>query len=457
MARPPKPLDPDRSALHWLGYELRRWRTLRGSSQKALGGQIAFSRVYVSLVETAQERPARQFVERCDRALEAGGRLLAVYRHVTAEQAGAHLDVPALRARAQEQQGAVEGTGDPPVGVVAADVPWASGPGEAPLLDPFEDTTAAGPSRAAELIPPTVAAGDVAVIRDMLRAMTASDRQFGGTHARRYASYYLGSLVQPRLHAHGDARILRDLFAVSTEFALRVASMHLDAGDARMSRRLLGTAGSLAEESEDLTLAAWVLARRGEQEIHERNVDRALAYTGSATAMARQAPPGARAFLLTKHALALSMTGARTETQRVLGEVWDAYDKLGSATEPEWMGVYGWSHLRHEEGRCYYNLGMGEEAAQAAAESMQVRSRERFARPRAFSLGVQAIGHAQAEEVDQACAVGRELVAVASQLASDRVRLRLAEVLGALRPYRSLAAVQDLYEAARPVLRGATA
>ncbi len=421
MARPPKPIDPDRSALHWLGYELRRWRTLRRISQKTLGSQIGFSRVYISLVETAQERPAQPFVERCDHALETGGRLLAIYEHVTAEG-----------------------------------VPWAGGSDGVPVLDAFGGTTTAVPPGPGAQILPTVGIADVAVIRDMLSALTASDRQFGGAHAREYATDYLGNLVLPRLRAHGDERVLRELFAVSTEFALRVASMHLDAGNARMSRKLLGAAGSLAQETDDLTLAAWVLARRGEQEIHQRNTDRALAYTGGAAALARHAAPGARAFILTKHALALSMTGERKETQRVLGEVWDAYDKLGSAAEPEWMRVYGWGHLRHEAGRCYYTLGMGEEAARAAEESMQVRSRDRFARPRAFSLGVQAIGYAQAKDIDKACAVGQELVAVSGQLASDRVRIRLVEVFHALRPYRSVAAVQDLYEAARPVLRGAT-
>jgi transcriptional regulator with XRE-family HTH domain len=104
MARPLKQVDPDRSALHWLGHELRRWRTLHGISQKALGAQVGFSRVYISLVETAQERPTRQFVERCDNALATGGRLLALYAHVTAEHAGAWLDIPALRAATQQAE-----------------------------------------------------------------------------------------------------------------------------------------------------------------------------------------------------------------------------------------------------------------------------------------------------------------------------------------------------------------
>jgi transcriptional regulator with XRE-family HTH domain len=90
-------LDPDRSALDRLGYELRRWRLSRQLSQKELGRRIVFTRVHVSLVETAQERPSRQFVERCDAVLEAGGALLAIYEQVRAEHARARVEVPELR------------------------------------------------------------------------------------------------------------------------------------------------------------------------------------------------------------------------------------------------------------------------------------------------------------------------------------------------------------------------
>ena len=136
MARPPKPIDPDRSALHWLGYELRRWRTLRRLSQKTLGSQIGFSRVYISLVETAQERPAQPFVERCDHVLETHGRLLAIHQHVTAEQAGAQPDVPALRAQASQPEPG------------RAEAPTTRGPGDDQPLgmrDAGKDTDLRGP------------------------------------------------------------------------------------------------------------------------------------------------------------------------------------------------------------------------------------------------------------------------------------------------------------------------
>ncbi len=116
------------------------------------------------------------------------------------------------------------------------------------------------------------------------------------------------------------------------------------------------------------------------------------------------------------------------------------------------MGNYGWGHIRHEEGRCYCNLGMGSEAVQAEEESMQVRSRERFTRPRAFSLGVLAMGHAQTGQIEQACIISHELVTLTMQLTSGRVQIRLSEVLQALQDHKSLPAVRDVHEAARPAL-----
>jgi transcriptional regulator with XRE-family HTH domain len=315
--------------------------------------------------------------------------------------------------------------------------------------------------------PVSAGAGDAEVIRNMLNALTASDRQFGGTHARQYATDYLSTVIQPRLHSHADERLLRRLFAVSTEFTLRVSAMHLDTGHARTSLRLLGTASSMAQETNDLTLTAWVLSRRGEHEIHQamlaryrgaepshaKHTERALAYTSGAAAMARQSSPQARAFILTKQALAGSMTGDHAQTQRILGEVWDAYDKAGGAEEPDWMRMYGWGHLRHEEARCYYNLGMGEEAVRAAEESMKVRTDPR---PRAFTLGIQAIGYTQTKpkDLDRACAAAHEVIELIGQVTSDRVRIRLGEVLDALRPYQETAAVRDVFDAAQPVMTG---
>jgi len=292
---------------------------------------------------------------------------------------------------------------------------------------------------------------DVAMIRSVLDALTAHERQFGGGDARAYAMDYLRRIVWPRLHATAGAPAFGDLCALAAEFSLRVASMQLDAGNPRASRDLLGAGLPPAQETGSPVMVAWVLARFGELDVREQNVDRAVAYTSGAAAMARRAAPRARSFILAKHALALSMTGDRTATLRVLGKAQDSAATAGGTGEPEWMRFYGIEHLRHDQARCLINLGMGDHAIPAAEESMRAR---RLSRPRAFSLAVQAIGHVQSKDnaVDRACQVGAELVTITGQLASDRVRVELARVLCALHPYRSSAAVRELAEAARPVL-----
>src|SRR5215475_4794351 len=143
--------------------------------------------------------------------------------------------------------------------------------------------------------------------------------------------------------------------------------------------------------------------------------------------------------------------GDLAATRQILGEAAEAFSRAGDS-EPAWTGGYGLGHLRHDEGRCYANLGLGAQAAQAAGEAVQVRSRDRHPRPHAFSLGIQAIGHAQAGSVDQACASGHQLLTLAAGLDSHRLRTRVGELLRALAGHAAEPAVRQLREAARPVL-----
>jgi hypothetical protein len=300
----------------------------------------------------------------------------------------------------------------------------------------------------------SISASDVGVIRAMLLALTASDRQFGGGYARPLAIAYLRGFVWPCLQAGGTDQVQREMATVATEFVLRVASMELDAGRTGSCRRLLTTATGIADKADEPSLMAWVLARRGEYEIFAKRPARALAYTAGAAAMARHSAPAAHAFILGKHALALSMVD---RDERAVRRLIDEAGTLagrdnGTAGEPAWMSAYSLGHVRHDEARCYSVLGKGDAAAEAAEESMRIRGRGRYARPRAFSLGIQAIGRAQVGDVEPACATAHQLVAIALHLRSRRVRARLHEVLRALQPYQDSALVRELRDAARPVL-----
>ncbi|MGW4412175.1 hypothetical protein ACWEJ6_49825 [Nonomuraea sp. NPDC004702] len=306
---------------------------------------------------------------------------------------------------------------------------------------------------------------DVEIFRNVLAALTISDRHFSDQHARAYATDYLFNVIEPRLHAPASDHVRQELFGVVTEFTLRAAAMHLDAGSTSTSTRLLGRARRAAQRSEDVTLKAWVSARQGEQEIHQAQlahlhrhrghgatrIRRAVDYSGRGAALAVDAPPLAKAFLLAKHALALSMTGDKPATIRVVSQLRRCQDKIGTGREPQWIGIYDQANIQHELARVYCNLRLGDQALQAVEASLHAR---RSGRPLAFSLAAKASAHLTASDVDiaQACDVALQLIALAGQMTSARLLLRIGELLRELEAHASFPAVRDVWEAARPLL-----
>ncbi len=86
MNRPERELYPDRSALHRFGYELRTRRKTRGLSQDRLGAAVHVSGDLVGRIEIGDRRPARDFAERCDRVLDAGGEMVRLWEAAEHEQ-----------------------------------------------------------------------------------------------------------------------------------------------------------------------------------------------------------------------------------------------------------------------------------------------------------------------------------------------------------------------------------
>ena len=318
-------------------------------------------------------------------------------------------------------------------------------PGE--LADgPPRQLTAIAPVRGPELRPGPLTNRDVEVIRRMLDSLTASDRQFGGNHTLEYAVGYLHEIIQPRLPALGPELVIRDLHAVACEFTLRLASMYADAGNPRESRRMLGASFLLAEETGDPSWTAWVLARRGEQHLDDHDPAQAAAYTSAAVAMAASAPPRARGFITSKHALALAARGDRTDAERMLGEALAAWNVTGDIPEPAWMRSYGIAHATHDEARIRLRLGQGRLALPVAETSLAARSQ---ARPRGFALAVIVFAALQDRDPQRACTAARDLLTIASSGDSQRLAPQVAAVLRALLPYRRLPEAQDIFDVAR--------
>jgi transcriptional regulator with XRE-family HTH domain len=63
--------------------DLKRWREVRGLSQKRLAAEMAYDASYVSKIESAQQQPTHEFARRADEVLNAGGSLLRRCRDYT--------------------------------------------------------------------------------------------------------------------------------------------------------------------------------------------------------------------------------------------------------------------------------------------------------------------------------------------------------------------------------------
>ncbi len=93
--RPSKPLDGTASAQAFLGVELRRFRLEQGLVLADLGRRTGYSAQHIGAVERGTSPASEQFVDACDAALAADGRLSAQFTTVVREQTAARQTRPA--------------------------------------------------------------------------------------------------------------------------------------------------------------------------------------------------------------------------------------------------------------------------------------------------------------------------------------------------------------------------
>lgn len=89
MGRQSNTLTPYASGWHFLGAELRVWRTLRGLSTAELARRVNVSAALVQKVERANRTAQAELLDVCDRVLETGGALGRLYVFVAHAEAAA--------------------------------------------------------------------------------------------------------------------------------------------------------------------------------------------------------------------------------------------------------------------------------------------------------------------------------------------------------------------------------
>jgi transcriptional regulator with XRE-family HTH domain len=233
--------DPARSFAACLGVLLRRLRTLSGLTQAGLGRLAGYDGSYVGATERAAVRPSRDLIERCGRALQAGGALLALWP---------------LADREWAAPGAGDPSSPPPAATGGGPVP----PGPGPWADPDPGTDAvvdamelARRAEASELGAAALAGVERAVARLRQAACATPPREL--IPAVRVQLRYVGRLLEGRLTLGRHRRLL----VAAGWLSLLLARLHFDAGDREAAEPGGDTALRLARQAGHAELAAWAV------------------------------------------------------------------------------------------------------------------------------------------------------------------------------------------------------
>jgi transcriptional regulator with XRE-family HTH domain len=251
-----RPLAAGESLAACLGAVLRRLRELRRLSQDELGRLAGYDGSYVGAVERASVRPSQELVAALDRALDAAGGLLALWRFADQEWA--------VRASA----GPAGPWANDPLGPAPAAAAWPAGPAPAEAAAPPD---AAAGAAATVVRPDAVVeamelarlaeASDVgaAALASVERAVERLCHAAAGTPpgsllpAVRAQRRYLGRLLDGRLTLGQRRRLL----AAAGRLSVVLARLHFEAGERDAAEASREAALRLARQAGNAELAAW--------------------------------------------------------------------------------------------------------------------------------------------------------------------------------------------------------
>jgi transcriptional regulator with XRE-family HTH domain len=390
------------------GPLLRRLRTGRGWSLRDLGDRMRFNRGYIGKVEQREKFPERQFAELADRALDAGGTLVAAWE---ADQE---------RRREAEKVGR--------------------------LL--------------------------VASTRDSLRLLAGGDERMDlgdlDEATRHLAVDYLSSPPVPMLQQAVELRSealrrlrqhqyradeLSDLYLIVGRLQGILAYSALDLGDPQAAMTHADAAWTCAERAGDNELRAWT---RGTQSLISRfegDYNRAMTYVLDGL------PYGARGTsrlrLLCGYAQCHANLGDSHGTNHALDL---AQDERGHLTmEASVGGIYEFSEAkqRYYAGSSLIWLDGGPNAERAAREAAGAIAIWEHEPPESRSLDDEALAHVyegtahlQLRQLDAASAAIRPILDLPPERQISWIRKRLGRFAGMLRhePYNRSKEAADLYD-----------
>jgi transcriptional regulator with XRE-family HTH domain len=364
MPRPPRPLDPARSAHDYAGAELRAWRIRRGLSQLQLGMMVHISGALVGKLEKAERLCTGEIAAALDAALEAGGTLAESWRVALVEQQRVRSESDGIRTT---PIGAVPY----PMSSATMDVRDQSTSEESnepvyrrDFLRTLPALTLSGSAASLlddvqyRALPRSVSTADIAHIRSVARFFNAWDYSHGGTTMRETVSAEIAHAMR-LISVPCSERLRSQLFAAVGYLGVVGGALLFDSHEHDLARRIFAFATECAEEASDWHLRAKALSWRARQEIWLGDADAGLTYAELGLVRNDRLTATERAMLHTATARSFAKLGRVQDTLRSVGHADDSFADSDRAEDPPWMAYYDRAQHLGDTGHALFDLALG--------------------------------------------------------------------------------------------------
>ena len=410
MGQTPKELEPARSVLHFFGAEVRRLRLGLGMSQADLGKALFVHKDLVRKIETAERMPSDELAERCDQILAAGSGLRRLLPMLQRERT--------LRLSRD---------------TTSATVGFRSAATDRPVLDwLLSSTQDARRWRAGE---------ESRAAADRLQQLRGADHVHGA--GQTYADV---------------AEIFGHRLDVLTTGAPRVATGYLelagyeavDLGADGLAQQHYLRALEIVTSCGDRLYGGYLIAvSLAHLALHCGDPNQAARLAAAALrGIEHQSTPAVRAAFRAVLARAHARRGDEAACAAALLQVEADLARSQPAEEPAWIGYFGEADLADEKAHCFFDLGLHELAQREATRAVTLLEPNRVRRL-AIDTALHAASLARCRQIEHACAIARQAIDHAANVASFRSAHRIVLMLAELQPYADLPEVRDVTEYAR--------
>lgn len=288
-----------------------------------------------------------------------------------------------------------------------------------------------------------VTAGDIAALRSVGELFRTLDDMYGGGHARQALVRYLEHECEPMLRGSYGEQTGRRLFGAAADLTRLAGWTSYDIAAHGLAQRYFVQALRLAQAAGDRPYGAYVLVTMSRQAVY-------LAHGREAVQLARvaqqglggSAPPAVQALLHAAEARGHGVLGEVRACTASLARAERALEAARTGDEvPFWARCFDEAQLADELGHCHRDLQQYRAAAQHAERSLQLRA-PGHARSRLFCRVVLATARLGLGDLEQACRLGAEAAAQATDMRSVRANEYVRDFERRLEPYKDAAAVR---------------